>query len=80
MAKTSKSLSRRIIALVLLCSFFMMFVSAVVVHASHGNTLSHTWLHLHVLSAVTFIVAGVCHVVFNWQTLKFYILGNPKKD
>jgi uncharacterized membrane protein len=80
MAKTSKTSSRRIVALILLCSFVMMPVSGVVVHATHGNALSHTWLHLHVLSAVTFIVAGAYHVVFNWRTLKIYILGNPKKD
>jgi len=80
MAKTSKTSSRRIIALILLCSFILMPVSAAIVHATHGKAMSHTWLHLHVLFAVTFIAAGVFHVVYNWQMLKFYLLSNPKKD
>jgi len=73
MAKTSKSLNKRIVSSILLCSFIMMPVSAAVVHASHGNAISHTWLHLHVIFAVTFTVAGVYHAVNHWRTLKFYI-------
>ena len=80
MAKTSKTSNRRIIALILLCSFILMPVSGIAVHATHGKAMSHTWLHLHVLFAVTFIVAGVFHVVYNWRTMKYYLIGNPKKD
>jgi uncharacterized membrane protein len=81
MKTSGKKLSKRgIVSLILLFNFVMMPVSGILVHVNHGKLVSHTWLHLHVLFAVTFIVAGVYHVVFNWRTLKFYILGNPKKD
>ena len=80
MVKTSKTSSKHIIALLLLYSFILMPVSAAVVHATHGKAMSHMWLYLHVLFAVTFIVAGAYHVILNWRTFKFYLLSNPKKD
>ena len=81
MKTSGKTLNKRkIISLVLLFSLIMMPVSAAIVHATHGKSVSHKWLHLHVLFAVTFMVAGVYHVVMNWRTLKFYLSGNPKKD
>jgi hypothetical protein len=63
MAKTSKTSNRRIVAAILPCFFFMMSVGAAAVHATHGNPFSHTPLHLHVLLAVTFTLAGVYGLV-----------------
>ena len=80
MKSTNKSLNKRsIVSLILFGSLFMMPVSAVIVHVTHGKIISHTWLHLHVVFAVTFIVAGIYHVVFNWRTLKCYLLGNNRQ-
>ena len=75
--KTSrKKLSiRSIVSLILLFSFILMPVSAAIVHATNAKTISHTFLHLHVLFAVTFIVAGVHHVVMNWRTMKSYLVS-----
>jgi len=64
---------RRIISLILLFSLFMMPVSAIIVHILHGKAIGHSWLHLHVIFAVTFTVAGIYHVVYNWRTLKSYL-------
>jgi len=80
MSKTSKTSVSHIVSLILLCSFYMMPVSEAVEHATHGKTMSHTWLYLHILFAVTFIVAGLYLVVSHWRTLKFFLSGNPKKD
>jgi len=79
MSKTSKTPVKYIILMILLWSFYMMPVSEAVEHATHERSISHTWSHLHILFAVTFIVAGVYLVVSNWRKLKFY-LSNPKKD
>jgi uncharacterized membrane protein len=79
MKTTGKTLNKRIIvSLILLFSLIMMPVSAVIVHSTHGTAVSHTWLHLHVVFAVTFTVAGAYHVVYNWRTLKYYLLGKNK--
>ena len=74
MKMTGRKLNKRgIVSLVLLLSLIMMPVSAVIVHISHGTAVSHVWLHLHVIFAVTFTVAGIYHVVYNWRTLKSYL-------
>ena len=76
MTTSVKSFNKRgIVSLVLLCSFIMMPVSAVFVHITHGTAISHQWLHFHVVFAVTFTVAGVYHIVYNWRTLKYYLSG-----
>ena len=76
MTTIRKSLNKRgIVSLILLCSLIMMPVSAVIVHFTHGTVISHQWLHLHVVFAVTFTVAGVYHIVYNWRTLKYYLSG-----
>jgi len=74
MQTTRKTLNKRgVVSLILLLSLFMMPVSAIIVHISHGEAISHTWLHLHVIFAVTFTFAGFYHVVYNWRTLKSYL-------
>ena len=79
MKAAGKILNKRsIVSLALLFSLFMMPVSAVIVHVSHGKAMSHIWLHLHVFFAVTFTIAGVYHVVLNWRALKFYLTGKSK--
>ena len=66
---------RAIVSLLLLVSLIMMPVSALVAHIAHGTTISHKFVHIHVLFGVLFIVSAVFHVVYNWRTLKFYLFG-----
>ena len=67
---------RGVVSLILLVSLIMMPVSSVIVHTTHGTPNSHTWLHLHVLFAVIFTAAGICHVAYNRRSLKQYLFGN----
>jgi len=69
MKKKKRFSQRAIVSLTLLLTTIMMPVSAWIVHATHGTALSHTWLHLHVLFGVMFIIAGVFHIIYNWRTL-----------
>ena len=79
MKNSTKTLNKRgITSLILLVTLIMMPVSAAIVHITHGTAISHTWLHLHVLFAVTFTGAGIYHVVINWRTLKYYLIGKTK--
>jgi len=66
---------RAIVSLILLVTFIMMPVSAIIIHSTHGMALSHTWLHFHVLFGVVFIVAGIFHIVYNWKALKNYFFA-----
>ncbi|MCL1921290.1 MAG: hypothetical protein FWG50_09485 [Kiritimatiellaeota bacterium] len=63
---------RRVVSLLLLALLTLLLVSAVVVHVTHGTRASHTWLHLHGLFGVMFIVTGVYHMVYNWRVLRSY--------
>ena len=67
---------RTVVSLILLVTLFMMPVSAAIIHITHGTTISHIWLHLHVLFAVSFTVAGICHAAYNWRALKHYLFCN----
>ena len=71
---TKKTFNRRkVVSSILLATFIMMPVSAVIIHVTHGKAVSHLWLHLHVVFGVLFVIAGVFHVVYNWRTLKHYL-------
>ena len=67
--------NRIVVSLILLGTLIMMFVSAVIVHITHGAAVSHTWLHLHGLFALMFIIAGIYHIAYNRRALKQYLLG-----
>ena len=74
MKKTSNK--RLIVSLTLLVSLIMMPVTGIMIHLMHAKEeVSHNWLHLHVIFGVIFIIAGVYHVVINWQVLKYYLTG-----
>jgi uncharacterized membrane protein len=74
--KTEKSFNKRaLVSIILLFSLVMLPVSGVVIHRSHGTETGHTWLHLHVVFGIIFMVAGIYHVVYNWRVLKKYLLG-----
>ena len=76
MKTSNKKLNKRIVvSLILLVALIMMPVSAVIIHVTHGKTVSHIWLHLHVFFAVAFTIAGIYHIVLNWQALKYYLFG-----
>jgi uncharacterized membrane protein len=66
---------RKVVSVILLATLIMMPVSGIYVHVRHGTAISHTWLHIHVLFGVIFIVAGFYHVVYNWKALKRYLTG-----
>jgi hypothetical protein len=67
--------NRVAVSWILLATLILMPVSAAIIHATHGKAISHTWLHLHVLFAAAFTVAGICHVVYNRRSLKNYMFG-----
>ena len=71
---------RTVISFILLLSLIMMPVSGVIVHATHGAAISHTWLHLHILLGVIFCIAGIFHLVNNWRFLKNSLMGRNKKE
>ena len=72
--ETKKRFGKRAIAsLILLFTAIMMPVSVWVSHAMQGSEASQTWLHLHGLFGVMFMVAGIFHIVYNWRTLKHYL-------
>ncbi len=77
MENKRKRLSKRaIISIGLLISVVMMPITAIFIHVTHGLSISHFWLHLHVLFGVIFSIFGVIHFVYNWRVLKSYIVGN----
>jgi F0F1-type ATP synthase assembly protein I len=71
----NKSNKRAVASLILLFTFIMMPVSGIVVHVMHGKLTSHTWLHLHVLFSIIFLITGFYHVSYNWRALKHYLAG-----
>ena len=73
-----KSNKRLIVSLTLLVSLIMMPISGVIIHVTHGARISHTWLHIHIVFGVIFIIAGIYHVVYNWRTLKHYLVGKKQ--
>jgi len=76
MGETSKTFNKRkVISLILLVALIMMPVSAIVAHATHWTAAHHTWLHIHGLFGVLFVVAGIFHVIYNWRALKHYLVG-----
>jgi len=64
---------RKVVSLTLLATLIMMPISALIVHITHGRTISHLWLHIHVVFGVLFVVAGIFHVIFSWRALKHYL-------
>ena len=66
---------RAIASLILLFSLVMLPVSGVIIHIGHGTKTGHTWLHLHVVIGIVFVVAAVFHVIYNWKVLKQYLIG-----
>ena len=67
---------RRVVAIILLISFVMLPISGIFIHTNHGNFhLEHTWLHLHILVAVIFIICGILHIILNWKALKRYFIA-----
>jgi uncharacterized membrane protein len=76
MKTSTKLLNKRcVVSLILLITLIMMPASGIIVHAMHGTRISHTWLHLHTLFGVIFLIAGVFHVVYNWRVLKNYFVS-----
>jgi uncharacterized membrane protein len=69
---------RKIVLIILLVTLFMMPISGVYVHITHGAANSHRWLHIHVLFGILFLVTGIYHVVYNWKALKNYLIGKKK--
>ena len=75
MKKTKKTFNKRAaISLTLLFSLIMLPVSGVIIHIGHGTETGHTWLHLHVLIGIMFIVAAIYHIIYNWKVLKNYLI------
>ena len=73
---TNKTFNKRKeVALILLATLIIMPVSGILVHIKHGAESSHTWLHIHVLFGIIFIVASIYHVIYNWKAFKHYLLG-----
>jgi uncharacterized membrane protein len=76
MEKTKKTFNKRkVVTLILLVTFIMLPISGAYIHITHGEATSHTWLHIHVLFGILFVVAGIYHVVYNWRALKHYLIG-----
>ena len=71
MKKTNR---RFIVSLILLITLIMMPLSAAIVHVTHGTAASHTWLHIHVIFAFMFTIAGGYHVAYNRRALVNYLL------
>ena len=79
MRKVKKTSNKRlIVSLILLVTLITMPVSGIIVHVTHGAKTSHTWLHLHVVFGVIFIIAGIYHVIYNWRALKHYLAGKKQ--
>jgi len=66
---------RKVVSLILLITLIIMPISALIVHVTHGKAINHFWLHIHVTFGVLFVVAGIFHIVYNWRTLKNYLIG-----
>ena len=79
--KNKKTFNKRAIAsLILLFTTIMMPVSVWVSHAMQGTEAGYTWLYLHGLLGIMFMVAGVFHIIYNRRTLMLYLgLGKSKK-
>jgi uncharacterized membrane protein len=76
MKTSNKILNKRYVtSLILLITLIMMPASGIIVHAMHGDKISHTWLHLHTLLGVLFLITGIFHVVYNWRALKNYLVS-----
>jgi len=66
---------RKVVSLILLATLIVMPVSALIVHITHGKSIGHLWLHIHVIFGILFVVAGIFHVVYSWRILKNYLTG-----
>ena len=78
--KKRKIFNKRAVAsLTLLFTTIMMPVSVWIAHATQGTAGSHTWLHLHGLFGVLFMVSGIFHIIYNRRALMHY-LGRRKQE
>lgn len=64
---------RRIVSILLLISLIATPITGLLIHASHGKMIEHSWLHIHVLSGFIFMASGIFHLVWNWKSMKRYI-------
>ncbi len=77
MKKTQKTLNKRaVVSILLFVSLMMMPISAILIHMTHGFSISHLWLHVHVLFGILFTICGILHIVNNWRALKRYVISH----
>jgi len=73
-----KTFNKRAIAsLTLLFTTIMLPISVWIAHATHGTAASYTWLHIHGVLGLMFIVSVVFHIIYNWRPLMRH-LGQKK--
>ena len=68
---------RLVVSLTLLVTAIIMPVSALIYHVTGHE--SHIWLHIHGAFGFMFVIASIFHIVYNWKTLKNYIVSKDKK-
>ena len=74
-----KSNKRAIASVALFITFVLLPVSGKMIQIFERRTFwGDLGLQLHAMSAGIFMMAGICHVVFNWKQLKNYICKNNK--
>ena len=64
---------RLVASLTLLVTSIIMPVSAFIHHVTGHE--SHLWLHIHSAFGFMFVIASIFHIVYNWKTLKNYIVS-----
>ena len=57
---------------------FGINVEGVFMPDRYGSKLSHNFLHIHVVFGFIFIVACIFHIVLNWKTMKYFLVGKNK--
>lgn len=79
MSKSKKAKNKRaVVSIALFVSMFMVLVTSLLTHVTHGFSISHLWLHVHVLFGLLFMVFGILHIVYNWKVFRNYIAGKSR--
>ena len=82
---------RRIISLLLMFAFLLLLITGIILYIVPAGRIAYwadwrfigltkeEWSHIHILSGILGLVAGLIHIIYNWKAILLY-LKNRKKE
>jgi len=65
---------RAVVSIALFAMFILLLISGEMVGVMRCDLEAvYVWGGIHSLLGLLFAILGVCHIVYNWQTLKHYL-------